>query len=133
MLLLGNRSVCSWIRAGLGAVLILLFSPFATAAEKTAWFSDIPVIADTKVNAQLSFAFDSPAGRILVLYLESDVADAQLRAAYTQTFAAIGWSEDGGRLVKEGEQLHLERIQAQNKMYWRLTLLPVTANQLEIR
>ena len=118
--------------AGLSGLLVLAATP-GTAAEKTAWFSDIPVIADTHVNAQLSFAFDSPSGRILVLYLESDASDADLRAAFTETFSALGWSEQTGRLIKGGEQLRLEKIEAQNKMYWRLTLLPGSANQLEIR
>ena len=125
-------SVRDCLVAGLFGVLVLAASP-GVAAEKTAWFSDIPVIADTQVNAQLSFAFDSPSGRILVLYLESDVPDAELRTAYTDAFSAIGWSEQNGRLVKGAEQLRLEKIEAQNKMYWRLTLLPAAANQLEIR
>ena len=115
------------------AALVLLASTAQSASEKTGWFSDIPVIAETTVNPELSFAFDSPSGRILVLFLETEAADDAISAAYRKTLAAIGWVEQAGRFMKQDEQLRLEKITVQNQMVWRLTLLPATASQLEIR
>ena len=119
--------------AGFFAVLMMLANTAQSAAEKTGWFSDIPVLAETEVNAELSFAFDSPSGRILVLFLETVADDDTISSAYKETLSAIGWAEDAGRFLKQGEQLRLEKINIQNKMVWRLTLLPATASQLEIR
>ena len=119
--------------AGFFAVLMMLANTAQSAAEKTGWFSDIPVLAETEVNAELSFAFDSPSGRILVLFLETEADDDTISSAYKETLSAIGWAEDAGRFLKQGEQLRLEKINIQNKMVWRLTLLPATASQLEIR
>ena len=115
------------------AALVLLASTAQSASEKTGWFSDIPVIAETTVNPELSFAFDSPSGRILVLFLETEAADDTIASAYERTLTAFGWVEQAGRFMKQDEQLLLEKINVQNKMVWRLTLLPATANQLEIR
>ncbi len=122
-----------YLISGLFAGLLMLAHPFQAAAEKTGWFSDIPVLAETKVNAELSFAFDSPSGRILVLFLETEAADDTISSAYRKTLTAIGWAEEAGRFMKQGEQLRLEKINIQNQMVWRLTLLPATASQLEIR
>ena len=122
-----------YLISGLVAGLLMLAHPFQATAEKTGWFSDIPVLAETKVNAELSFAFDSPSGRILVLFLETEAADDTISSAYRETLSAIGWAEEAGRFMKQGEQLRLEKINIQNQMVWRLTLLPATASQLEIR
>ena len=122
-----------YLLAGYFAVLMMLANTAQSAAEKTGWFSDIPVLAETEVNAELSFAFDSPSGRILVLFLETVADDDTISSAYKETLSAIGWAEDAGRFLKQGEQLRLEKINIQNKMVWRLTLLPATASQLEIR
>ena len=131
-----NITIFCWRRyflSGLFAVLVMLATTAQAATEKTGWFSDIPVLAETKVNSELSFAFDSPSGRILVLYLETEAADDIISSAYAKTLSAIGWVEEAGRFMKQGEQLRLEKINIQNQMVWRLTLLPATASQLEIR
>ncbi|MGB2051800.1 MAG: hypothetical protein ACPHVQ_04535, partial [Candidatus Puniceispirillaceae bacterium] len=51
--------------AALGAVLAGCLAPLSilTASERTAWFSDVPLINSVTVDTQLSFAFDSPSGR----------------------------------------------------------------------
>ena len=122
-----------YLLAGFFAVLMMLANTAQSSAEKTGWFSDIPVLAETEVNAELSFAFDSPSGRILVLFLETEADDDTISSAYKETLSAIGWAEDAGRFLKQGEQLRLEKINIQNQMVWRLTLLPASASQLEIR
>lgn len=105
----------------------------AFAAQKTGWFSDVPLIAETRVDTQLSFAFDAPSGRILVLFLEPNRADVDVFKAYSQTLVAFGWVEKSGRFFKQGEKLTLEKIGAGEKPLWRLSLIPATANRLEVR
>ena len=122
-----------YLTSVLVSVFMLLAGTTQTLAEKTGWFSDIPVIDGMNVNAELSFAFDSPSGRILILFLETETADDTIASAYKRTLTAFGWVEQAGRFMKQDEQLLLEKINVQNKMVWRLTLLPATANQLEIR
>jgi hypothetical protein len=82
---------------------------------------------------QLSFAFDSPSGRILALFLQTKVADKELFSSYRGTLNAIGWMEFDGRYVKGDELLSLEKIEVEGKALWRLTIIPMSAKQLEIR
>ncbi len=111
----------------------LAASPTLLAAERTAWFSDVPLIEGVIVDAQLSFAFDSPSGRILVLLLKTEAVDVEFLSSYRGTLAAIGWTERDGRFVKGDELLRLEKIDVEGMTLWRLTIIPKSANQLEIR
>ena len=85
------------------------------------------------VDAQLSFAFDSPSGRILVLLLATQNTDMDLYSTYRDTLAAIGWIEHDGKFVKSDELLSLEKIDVDGKHSWRLTIIPLSVNRLEIR
>ena len=121
--------------AVLGVVLAGCFVPlsFLSASERTAWFSDVPLINSVTVDTQLSFAFDSPSGRILVLHLQTQAEDKDIQVAYYNTLAAIGWTKSDDQFVKGDEQLRLEKINVGGKLLWRLTIIPKSANQLEIR
>lgn len=121
--------------AVLGSVLASFFVPLSilSASERTAWFSDVPLIDSVTVDVQTSFAFDSPSGRILVLHLLTQAADKDVYSTYSDTLAAIGWTKREGQYVKGDEMLKLEKIQDEGKPSWRLTIIPTSANQLEIR
>ena len=125
---LGRTVVLCAILAG-----CLTASSTLLSAERTAWFSDVPVNEGVIVDAQLSFAFDSPSGRILVLYFKTDSVDLVLLSSYQGTLAALGWTERDGQFVKGDELLRLEKIDVEGKPLWRLTIFPKSANQLEIR
>ena len=121
--------------AALGAVLAGCFAPLSilSASERTAWFSDVPLINSVTVDTQLSFAFDSPSGRILVLHLQTQAEDKDIQVSYHNTLAAIGWTKRDDQFVKGDELLRLEKINVEGKLLWRLTIIPKSANQLEIR
>ena len=121
--------------AALGAVLVGCLSPlsFLSASERTAWFSDVPLINNVTVDTQLSFAFDSPSGRILVLHLQTQAEDKDILVSYQNTLAAIGWTKRDDQFVKGDELLRLEKINVGGKLLWRLTIIPKSANRLEIR
>ena len=76
--------------------------PFSilSASERTAWFSDVPLIDGVTVDAQLSFAFDSPSGRILVLHLQTQAEDKDVQYFYRNTLTAIGWKNVTVSLLK---------------------------------
>ena len=121
--------------AVLGAVLAGCLAPLSilSASERTAWFSDVPLINSVTVDTQLSFAFDSPSGRILVLHLQTQATDKDIQVSYHNTLAAIGWTKRDDQFVKGDELLRLEKINVGGKFLWRLTIIPKSANQLEIR
>ena len=121
--------------AVLGAVLACCVAPLSvvSASERTAWFSDVPLINSVTVDTQLSFAFDSPSGRILVLHLQTQVEDKDIQLSYDNTLAAIGWTKGDGQYTKGDELLRLEKINVGGKLLWRLTIIPKSANQLQIR
>ena len=121
--------------AVLGAVLAGCLAPLSilSASERTAWFSDVPLINSVTVDTQLSFAFDSPFGRVLVLHLLTQADDKDIQVSYHNTLAAIGWTKRDDQFVKGDELLRLEKINVEGKLLWRLTVIPKSANQLEIR
>ncbi len=121
--------------AVVGAVLAGCLAPLSilSASERTAWFSDVPLINSVTVDTQLSFAFDSPSGRILVLHLQTQEQDKDIQVSYHNTLAAIGWTEREDQFVKGDELLRLEKINVGGKLLWRLAIIPKSANQLEIR
>ena len=121
--------------AVVGAVLAGCLAPLSilSASERTAWFSDVPLINSVTVDAQLSFAFDSPSGRILVLHLQTQAKDKDILVSYNNTLAAIGWTKRDDQFVKGDELLRLVKINVGGKLLWRLTIIPKSANQLEIR
>ena len=121
--------------AVLGAVLAGCLAPLSilSASERTAWFSDVPLINGVTVDSQLSFAFDSPSGRILVLHLQTQAEDRDIQVSYHKTLAAIGWTKRDDQFVKGDELLRLKKINVGGKLLWRLTIIPKSANQLEIR
>ena len=121
-------AVLSVVVAGCLAPLSIL-----SASERTAWFSDVPLINSVTVDAQLSFAFDSPSGRILVLHLQTQAEDKDIQVSYHNTLAAIGWTKRDDQFVKGDELLRLKKINVGGKLLWRLTIIPKSANQLEIR
>ena len=121
--------------AALGAVLVGCLAPLSilSASERTAWFSDVPLINSATVDTQLSFAFDSPSGRILVLHLQTQAEDKDILVSYHNTLAAIGWTKRDNQFVKGDELLRLEKLSVEGKLLWRLTIIPKSANQLKIR
>ena len=121
--------------AVVGAVLAGCLAPLSilSASERTAWFSDVPLINSVTVDKELSFAFDSPSGRILVLHLQTQAEDKDIQVSYHNTLAAIGWTKRDDQFVKGDELLRLEKINVGGKLLWRLTIIPKAANQLEIR
>ena len=126
--LLVRLAVVGAILAGCLAPLSILF-----ASERTAWFSDVPLINSVTVDTELSFAFDSPSGRILVLHLQTQAKDKDILVSYNNTLAAIGWTKRDDQFVKGDELLRLVKINVGGKLLWRLTIIPKSANQLEIR
>ena len=121
--------------AAVGTVFAGCLAPLSIlyASERTAWFSDVPLINSVTVDTQLSFAFDSPSGRILVLHLQTQIDDSDIQLSYHNTLAAIGWTKREDQFVKGDELLRLEKINVGGKLLWRLTIIPKSANQLEIR
>ena len=104
-----------------------------SASERTAWFSDVPLIDSVTVDAQLSFAFDSPSGRILVLLLQTQEDHKDISSSYRDTLVALGWAAHNGHYIKGDELLKLEEIKFRGRTSWRLTIIPMSASQLEIR
>ena len=121
--------------AFIGVALVSCFAPLTIlfASERTAWFSDVPLIEGVTVDTQLSFAFDSPSGRILVLHLQTQAEDKDIQVSYHNTLAAIGWTKRDDQFVKGDELLRLEKINVGSKLLWRLTIIPKSANKLDIR
>ena len=70
-----------YLTSDLWSVFILLAGTTQTLAEKTGLVQRYSCACGMNVNAELSFAFDLPSGRILILFLETEAADDTIAQA----------------------------------------------------
>ncbi len=98
------------------------------AAEPQQWVADIPIIDGLTVAAELSFSFDSPSGRVMVIYARPDKQDTDITAAYSRLLGALGWQADTQGFSRASEQLKIEKVRVENIDLWRFALTPRPAS-----
>lgn len=88
---------------------LLAFAPPGRAADFLEGTEDVPLMAGLVPVGGSAVSFDSPQGRIVIVYAEgSQGADAVL-SFYTATLAQLGWAPVGrGHWQREGEHLTVE-------------------------
>ena len=55
------------------------------------WAGDVPIMNGLSVEPELGFAFDSPNGRIVMIFASSTANEADILGFYNESLAAIGW------------------------------------------
>ena len=120
-------------------VLVALFGPMAggTAAQDSAaqvqWVGDVPINPALQVEPGLGFAFDSPEGRVVMIFLSGAVDEAAMQAYYRAALPPLGWEEVGAmRWSRQGdaqsgaqsEALRIDRTEAAGTTLWKIMLRP---------
>ncbi len=102
-----------------------LLSSQATAhSQQHSWVGDIPIMADLSVEPDLGFAFDSPNGRIVMIFASSTANAADILRFYNDSLAAIGWVGADGEWRKETETLVISEVSTAVGQLWRLMIRP---------
>ena len=97
----------------------------AGEAPQVQWVGDLPINPALKIEPGLGFAFDSPKGRVVMVFLSGSITAAEMQAYYQQALTPLGWVETGEmRWLREGEALRINQTTAAGTQLWKITLRP---------
>ena len=97
----------------------------AESAKQVEWVGDVPLMPGLTVEGGLGFAFESPEGRIVAIYLAGSVDGETLTRYYTDALDPLGWKPLSGRVWRrEGETLAFRQVTAAGTTLWKVTIQP---------
>ena len=102
----------------------LLGQPAAAETQQHRWAGDVPIMQGWKIEPELGFAFDSPNGRIVMIFASTSADEDDIMAFYGQTLAQLGWTGGAGNWVRDAEKLVIGQVQTARGALWRLMLQP---------
>ena len=114
----------------MGALRILFALSFLATAPACAdtpqqrWVGDLPIMDGMTIEPELGFAFDSPSGRIVLVFAAATDSEAAILAYYDSALASLGWQGGGGSWTRGSESLLLEQVATSAGRLWRIRLSP---------
>ena len=96
----------------------------AAQSQQHSWVGDVPIMADLSVEPALGFAFDSPNGRIVMIFASSRANAADIFRFYNESLATIGWVGGDGEWRRGPETLVISEVSTAAGRLWRLMLRP---------
>ena len=96
----------------------------AAQSQQHSWVGDVPIMADLSVEPALGFAFDSPNGRIVMIFASSKAKAVDILGFYNDSLPAIGWVGGDGIWRRGLETLVISEINTKAGQLWRLMLRP---------
>ena len=88
------------------------------------WVGDLPIMTGWAIEAELGFSFDSPNGRIVMVFASTSATAADIMAFYTPALAQLGWTGGAGSWTRDGEKLVISEVETARGPLWRLMLQP---------
>jgi hypothetical protein len=102
----------------------LIGQPANAETQQHRWAGDVPIMQSWQIEPELGFAFDSPNGRIVMIFASTSADEADIMAFYGQTLAQLGWTGVAGVWVRDTEKLVIGKVQTARGALWRLMLQP---------
>ena len=102
----------------------LLGQPAKAETPQHRWAGDVPIMQSWQIEPELGFAFDSPNGRIVMIFASTSADEDDIMAFYGQTLAQLGWMGGAGNWVRGAEKLVIGKVQTARGALWRLMLQP---------
>ena len=102
----------------------LIGQPAKAETQQHRWVGDVPIMHSWQIEPELGFAFDSPNGRIVMIFASTSADDDDIMAFYGQTLAQLGWTGGAGNWVRDAEKLVIGKVQTARGALWRLMLQP---------
>ena len=96
----------------------------AAQSQQHSWVGDVPIMADLSVEPALGFAFDSPNGRIVMIFASSTANASDILEFYNESLAAIGWVGGDGEWRRGPETLLISEVSTAAGRLWRLMVRP---------
>ena len=102
----------------------LIGQPGQAETQQHRWAGDVPIMQGWQIEPELGFAFDSPNGRIVMIFASTSAGDDDIMAFYGQTLAQLGWTGGAGNWIRDAEKLVIGKVQTARGALWRLMLQP---------
>ena len=96
----------------------------AAQSQQHSWVGDVPIMADLSVEPALGFAFDSPNGRIVMIFASSTAKASDIFGFYNDSLPAIGWVGRDGTWRRGLETLVISEVSTAAGQLWRLMVRP---------
>ena len=114
---------------GLAMAICLLVTPVAieraqAESQQTRWVGDLPIMDGMVIESELGFAFDSPGGRIVLVFAASGEAQDGVLSFYNSALASLGWVGGNGSWRRGEESLTLAQVDTSVGRLWRIRLSP---------
>ena len=116
------------------AIIVSLFMAFqscqATAQQaaapdtKTRWIADIPIEKSLAIASELGFSFDSPSGRIIVVFATSEQSKDIIWSYYRKTLPSLGWIASGDIFQRASEEISVRQVSINEVELWQISLQP---------
>jgi len=102
----------------------LISQPAKAETQQHRWAGDVPIMQGWQIEPELGFAFDSPNGRIVMIFASTAADENDIMEFYGQTLAQLGWTGGAGNWVRDAEKLVISKVQTARGALWRLMLQP---------
>ena len=102
----------------------LIGQPAKAETQQHRWAGDVPIMQSWQIEPELGFAFDSPNGRIVMIFASTAADEDDIMAFYGQTLAQLGWTGGAGNWVRNAERLAIGKVQTARGVLWRMMLQP---------
>ena len=104
---------------------MIKFSQIASADTiQHRWAGDVPIMHGLSIEPELGFAFDSPNGRIVMIFASATAPASKIMDFYGSTLSQLGWVGGNGNWVREEEKLKIMIVQTARGPLWRIMLQP---------
>ena len=72
------------------ALSLLAMAPAHADTPQQRWVGDLPIMDGMTIEPELGFAFDSPSGRIVLVFAAATDSEAAILAYYDSALASLG-------------------------------------------
>ncbi len=114
------------IIVALSLLIICAKSSFCNENVGLNFIDDIPVMDSMKIEPELSFGFDSPSGRIIMLIATSSDSRESIEKFYSEVMPQLGWKISGKQYQRGQEKFQFISSNNLNGLIWRLSITPLT-------
>ena len=88
------------------------------------WVGDLPIMAEMTIEPELGFAFDSPGGRIVLVFASSPADPDGVMTYYNDALSSLGWVGSDGSWQRGRELFELAQVDTSTGRLWRIRLSP---------
>jgi len=113
---------CTLARACL--LIVLAGQPAVAEVPQLRWAGDVPIMQGWEIEPELGFAFDSPNGRIVMIFASTAAREDAIMAFFVKSLAHLGWVGGAGNWSRDAEKLVIGKVETARGALWRLMLQP---------